>query len=202
MKLEYFPNLEYKHCIAYSMFVEDLINALHDPEIRRECKIIRIENDRFYINTGIRKIDLDILSVDTTSTPTLISSRVGNFEFYWTHCYEFNKDSKHDFMIDGDLCEKIKYSYDYTEEMFFQNSLLYKNCDLFYIILFNYLKCNLNHSFCMASAPLPEDFFKLIPNLLYIATEKGYYGDLLELMKNIHPNNNDKSSYLSGFSNL
>ena len=54
----------------------------------------------------------------------------------------------------------------------------------------------------MASAPIPEDFFKLIPNLLYIATEKGYYGDLLELMKNIHPNNNDKSSYLSGFSNL
>lgn len=176
---EYFPDLQYNHCIAYAKFIEDLINFLCNESNAKKYKIM-LDDARFYFHD---KVDLGIRKLSHYH-----NTRVGNHEWYWTHCYEFDVNCD-EYMIDGDLCKTLQYCNDYSEELFFQNSLLYKNCDLFYVILFNYLKMNLQYSFSVYDAPIPEIIFQYFPNLLDIAIKKDYYNDLIELMDNIQPKN-------------
>lgn len=167
--------IEYRHCIAYAKALTHIGTVMFDECFTEENDIF-IYDEAFYHRLHETSIMSGIYA------RSMQECRVGCFGALETHCLSLVKNVSV-ISLDGDQYLEISVNdLDYSEEAFFQNSLVHNRPNLFYITVFSYL-----YKHCFNNFSLESNLVHVLKFCDYLREEiknTDYYNDLMELLKN------------------
>lgn len=193
-----FHRLEYKHCIAYARALTDILPRLKD------VKFLESYDMRFHNNVleYIESDDSELNEVWLDFGQSCIDkNRVGNLGPFFTHCLNFDLSDKTLVLDRNEILRLNLNDMDYSEESFFQYSLLYEPNDLLYTIVFPYLHEHLKGT----TVQRADITFSLVNLFKYsdvfkeICIKGGYFDDLADLNNMAFENDNYfNDTYIGG----
>lgn len=172
--------LTYNHCIAFAKLITLVINNINNQDFfkKHDLKLLsdrcvvcdKIASGSYQSRIGVRFVGNSI-------------NRIGNLGTIDTHCLTYNIYGNI-ISFDGTFIDSLLFSdLDYSEEFFFQNSLLYEGNALIYMIVFPYLRKHCHYDFELDSGVDFIKFCSIIPEIKGAMQEEGLWGTVLDLYK-------------------
>lgn len=174
--------LTYKHCISLSRLLVLLVDSFNNPEFYKKYNIRKGNRTKLYKDSD------DQSGFFYINNKTHQYSRIGNLGTIDTHCLSYDVHSTF-IHFDGAYNKRVYFDeLDYSEEFFFQQSLIHEGNALIYMIVFPYLKkhCKYNFeidinfdvlTFCsiapeIKNTMLEEDLWDSVKDLYSMSLEK------------------------------